>query len=67
MSEPQPKPQSEDDKTDIYIALLEAGLMGREDFLKLMISEKKQDNLVDCMWNKKKAEEFKTKQEIPCF
>ena len=41
--------------------------MGRKDFLKLITSEKKQDNLVDCMWNKKKAEGFKTKQEIPCF
>ena len=48
-SEPQPKPQPEDDKTDRYIALLEKGLIGREDFLKLMTSEKKQDNLVGYM------------------
>jgi len=35
--------------------------------LEWMTSEKKQDNLVDCMQNRKKAEEFKTKQEILCF
>ncbi len=49
MPEPQPKSQPEDDKTDKYIALLEKGLIGREDFLKLMTSENKQANLVGYM------------------
>ena len=48
--EPKPKPktkpeQEELDKTDKYIALVRDGLIGKEDFIKLISSNNKQDDI----------------------
>jgi hypothetical protein len=49
-SEPKPKPKSQPeqeelDKTDKYIVLLRDGLIGKEDFIKLISSNNKQDDI----------------------
>ena len=42
-------PKTDDNKTDKYIALLRDGVINKEDFMRLIASEKKQDSLVGYM------------------